>query len=175
MNNVWRKCGHPRTLENSVGNRFQHGCRKCAKRQKRSYYYRGKGETPPLPIPFRFALAPIKRKYHSINNKVIGVRVVAILNDCDPLDRASYMLRSLRNYDLEYISEHLSISADEIERRAATVGERVRLTEHQNMYKDWDLVQGLIDEGVTEAEVKEMIGISQPGWDAAKRRGAVRV
>lgn len=166
-------CGHPRTPENSVGNRLRYGCRKCAKANKRRYYYQGAGwGYTPLPISYRYALEPIKSRYRAIRNKVIGARIVDILNAQEPKDRAAYILLRIYGYDPNEVAGYFG---ERMEPRAERVAALVSATEHQDVYKDWGLVQQLIDEGVGEADVKEMIQISDAGWNAAKRRGDVRV
>lgn len=170
---TWQKCGHPRTLENSVGNQFYYGCRKCSKQNKRERYYSLAGwDHTPLPISYRYALKPLHR-YRAIRGKSLGARVVDILNEQAPIDRAAYILLHAYQHAAETVAEYFKGCPVEFQARADHVKRLVAATEHQNYYKDWPLVQQLIDEGVSEAEVKEMIGISQPGWDAAKRRGAV--
>lgn len=154
---------------------FDKNCRKCVSRQRRKEYYRSKGQDEPLPIPYQHALKPIARRYRAIRNKVLGVRIVDILNAQEPMDRAAYILLDVYDYQPEDVSYYLKEPPGTLLERSGKVNKIIRLTEHQNMYKDWPLVQQLIDEGCSESEVKEMIGIGDTGWNAAKRRGDVRV
>jgi hypothetical protein len=170
------KCGHPRTAENSVGHQLRYGCRICVSAQKRARYYRSRGyETPPLPLAYRNALRGFVRNWTNVGGTYIHERIRRHLANADPLTRACYLMIIYHQRPVAEVAHWLQIDEEDALARKDEIAQALSLTEHQDMYKDWSLVQELIDAGVSEREAKEMIDISQAGWDAAKRRGDVRV
>lgn len=172
---LWQ-CGHPRTVENSIGFQIKYGCRMCGAAAKRERYYRSRGyEKPPLPLAYRNALRGFVRKWTNVGGAYIHERVRKALAEAEPLTRVCYLMTVFHHRQPDEIGGWLGISQGEVLSRKQSMAEALNRTEHQDMYKDWTLVQQLIDEGVGEADVKEMIHISDAGWNAAKRRGDVRV
>jgi hypothetical protein len=110
-----------------------------------------------------------------VGGTYIHERIRKLVDAADPADRACYLMSEYHGRTNEEIGYWLNLEAEEVVRRRDEITRQIERTEHQDVYKDWPLVQKLIDAGASEIEVKEMICISQAGWDAAKRRGDVHV
>jgi hypothetical protein len=163
---TWLNCDHPRTLETALRGRLSYGCKLCAEGPVRPARF--------ISRVFANALKPL-HKHFAINNVKLGMRAVRILNAQTSEDRAAYLLLLRHRFEPCRVAECLGEDVEQIELRAKSVQQKIAATEHQNFYKDWKLVQQLIDEGIPEAEVRDMICITVNGWFKAKQRGDVRV
>jgi hypothetical protein len=173
---TWRKCGHQRTIENAVARKLKNGCRACCEQRVREYYYRGRGYSrPPLPLAYRNALEGPAGRFPQVAGKYVCKRVLTAVLAADPISRACYLMAEFHKRSTAEIARWLEISKAEVEHRCGELRDALSRTEHQNRYRDWPLVQQLIDEGVCEAEVKDMIGISKASWNEAKRRKVIHV
>lgn len=163
---TWKNCGHPRSIETARRGRLRYGCKLCDTAAERPARFIGR--------VYAAAIRPKLHPHYAVENKRLGKRVVTILDGQDPLDRAAYLLLEKHRFNENEVAACMGETVEDVRARAALVRNAVAATEHQNFYKDWSLVQQLIDEGIPEAEVREMICITVNGWFKAKQRGDVR-
>lgn len=170
MTDAWKKCGHDRTPENTTGR----CCKACHARRMREYYYRTRGYSrPPLPLAYRNALGAMHK--YEVAQTYVPDRDRQILAAAEPLTRACYLLTEYHKRPTPEIAAHLEMTADDVRQRHEGMVHELSLSEHRNRYRDWPLVQELLDAGVGEPGVKEMIHISKAQWNHVKRNGTIRV
>lgn len=145
---------------------LRYGCKLCSEQDVRPSRF--------LARAYQTAIRPKLHWRYGIGGHY-GRRVIAILNAQEARDRAAYLLLIGHKFDPAHVAEHTAEPIESLWERAERVRKAISATEHQNFYKDWKLVQQLIDEGIPESEVKEMIKITPNGWFKAKQRGDVRV